>query len=48
LAQNGIREVEVLEYPEPGMEAVWRIEVENFPTFIVKDDKGHDFYEGLA
>lgn len=47
LAQDCIRKVEVLEYPELGMEAVWRIEVENFPAFIVVDDKGHDFYEGL-
>ena len=39
--------VEVLEYPELGMEAVWRIEVENFPAFIVIDDKGNDFYDGL-
>ncbi len=48
LAQDCIRSVEVLEYPELGMEAVWRIEVENFPAFIVMDDKGHDFYEGLT
>jgi len=47
LAQDCIRKVEVLEYPELGMEAVWRIEVENFPAFIVVDDKGNDFYEGL-
>jgi fumarate hydratase class I len=47
LAQDCIRHVEVLEYPELGMEAVWRITVENFPAFIVIDDKGHDFYEGL-
>ena len=47
LAQDCIRKVEVLEYPELGMEAVWRIEVENFPAFIVMDDKGHDFYDGL-
>ncbi|HET6183781.1 MAG TPA: fumarate hydratase [Acetobacteraceae bacterium] len=47
LAQDCIRKVEVLEYPELGMEAVWRIEVENFPAFIVIDDKGNDFYEGL-
>ena len=46
LAQDCIRKVEVLEYPELGMEAVWRIEVENFPAFIVTDDKGNDFYEG--
>ena len=48
LAQDCIRKVEVLEYPELGMEAVWRIEVEDFPAFIVIDDKGHDFYEGIA
>jgi fumarate hydratase class I len=47
LAQDCIRKVEVLEYPELGMEAVWRIEVENFPAFIVMDDKGNDFYAGL-
>jgi fumarate hydratase class I len=47
LAQDCIRQVDVLEYPELGMEAVWRIRVENFPAFIVIDDKGHDFYEGL-
>jgi fumarate hydratase class I len=47
LAQDCIRKVEVLEYPELGMEAVWRIEVEDFPAFIIVDDKGNDFYEGL-
>lgn len=44
LAQNCIKKVEVLEYPELGMEAVWKIEVENFPAFIVVDDKGNDFF----
>jgi fumarate hydratase, class I len=44
LAQDCIRRVEVLEYPELGMEAVWKIEVENFPAFIVVDDKGNDFF----
>ncbi|GGL02864.1 fumarate hydratase [Mangrovihabitans endophyticus] len=44
LAQDCIRRVEVLEYPELGMEAVWRIEVENFPAFVVVDDKGNDFF----
>jgi len=44
LALESIRKVEVLEYPELGMEAVWRIEVENFPAFIVVDDKGNDFF----
>ncbi len=48
LAQNNIRKVEVLEYPELGMEAVWKIEVENFPAFIVVDDKGNDFFADLA
>ena len=44
LAQDCIRKVEVLEYAELGMEAVWRIEVEDFPAFIVVDDKGNDFF----
>ncbi|GAA2861175.1 fumarate hydratase [Streptosporangium fragile] len=44
LAQDCIRKVEVLEYPELGMEAVWKIEVEDFPAFIVVDDKGEDFF----
>jgi fumarate hydratase class I len=48
LAQDCIRHVEVLEYAELGMEAVWRIEVEDFPAFIVIDDKGNDFYDGLT
>ncbi len=48
LAQDCIRKVEVLEYPELGMEAVWRIEVENFPAFIIIDDKGNDFYDGMG
>ena len=48
LAQDCIRKVEVLEYPEDGMEAIWRIEVEDFPAFIVVDDKGNDFYEGIG
>ena len=48
LAQDCIRKVEVLEYPELGMEAVWRIEVEDFPAFIVIDDKNNDFYDGLT
>jgi fumarate hydratase class I len=47
LAQDCIRKVEPLEYPELGMEAIWRIEVENFPAFIVIDDKGNDFYDGM-
>lgn len=44
LAKNCIKKIEVLEYPELGMEAVWKIEVENFPAFIVVDDKGNDFF----
>jgi len=44
LAQDCIKSVAVLEYPELGMEAIWKIEVENFPAFIVVDDKGNDFY----
>ncbi|MFI7444339.1 fumarate hydratase [Nonomuraea indica] len=44
LAQDCIKKVEVLEYPELGMEAVWKIEVEDFPAFIVVDDKGDDFF----
>jgi fumarate hydratase class I len=47
LARDCIRHVEALEYPELGMEAVWRIEVENFPAFIVIDDKGNDFFKEL-
>ncbi len=47
LAQDCIRKVEVLEYPELGMEAIWKIEVENFPAFIVVDDKGNDFFKDL-
>jgi fumarate hydratase, class I len=47
IAQDCIRKVEVLEYPELGMEAIWRIEVENFPAFIVIDDKGNDFFREL-
>jgi fumarate hydratase class I len=48
LAQDCIRKVEVLEYPELGMEAIWKIRVENFPAFIVVDDKGNDFFSGLS
>ena len=44
LAQDCIRKVEVVEYEELGMEAIWKIEVENFPAFIVVDDKGNDFF----
>jgi fumarate hydratase class I len=45
LAQENIRKVELLEYPELGMEAVWKIEVKDFPAFILVDDKGNDFFE---
>jgi fumarate hydratase class I len=48
LAEQNITKVEVLEYPELGMEAVWKIEVKNFPAFIVVDDKGNDFFADLA
>ncbi len=44
LAKENIRKVEVLEYPELGMEAVWKIEVQDFPAFILVDDKGNDFF----
>jgi fumarate hydratase, class I len=47
LAQDCIKKVEVLEYPELGMEAIWKIEVANFPAFIVIDDKGNDFFKEL-
>ena len=48
LAQDCIRKVEVVEYPELGMEAIWRIEVEDFPAFVVIDDKGNDFFGALG
>ena len=47
LAEHCIKKVETLEYPELGMEAIWKIEVENFPAFIVIDDKGNDFFKEL-
>jgi fumarate hydratase class I len=47
LAEHCIRKVELVEYPELGMEAIWRIEVENFPAFIIMDDKGNDFFREL-
>jgi fumarate hydratase, class I len=47
LAKDCIKKVEVVEYPELGMEAIWRIEVEDFPAFIVIDDKGNDFFKEL-
>ncbi|HJL98289.1 MAG: fumarate hydratase [Acidimicrobiales bacterium] len=48
LAKDSIRKVEVLEYPELGMEAIWKIEVENFPAFVVVDDKGNDFFSEVS
>ena len=48
LAQDCIKKVEVVEYPELGMEAIWRIEVKDFPAFIVVDDKGNDFFANLS
>ncbi len=47
LAQNSIKKVELLEYPELGMEAIWKIEVENFPAFILVDNKGNDFFKKI-
>jgi fumarate hydratase class I len=47
LAEHCIKKVEVVEYPELGMEAIWRIQVEDFPAFIVIDDKGNDFFKEL-
>ena len=47
LAEQNIKHVECLEYPELGMEAIWKIEVENFPAFILVDDKGNDFFKQL-
>lgn len=47
LAQNSIKKVTCLEYPELGMEAIWQIEVEDFPAFILVDDKGNDFFEQI-
>ena len=48
LAYNSIKKVECLEYPELGMEAIWKIEVEDFPAFILVDDKGNDFFTEIA
>ena len=48
LAQNNIKNVECIEYPELGMEAIWKIHVENFPAFIVIDDKGNDFFQSFG
>jgi len=47
LATDHIKKLEVLEYPELGMEAIWKIQVENFPAFILVDDKGHDFFQQI-
>ena len=47
LAQNNIKKVEVLEFAELGMEAVWKIDVENFPAFVVVDYKGNDFFKNI-
>lgn len=47
LAQDNIKKVELLEYPELGMEAIWKIEVEDFPAFILVDDKGNDFFRQI-
>ncbi len=48
LAQNSIKKIECLEYPELGMEAIWKIEVEDFPAFILVDDKGNDFFTEIS
>ncbi|KGN70352.1 fumarate hydratase [Porphyromonas sp. COT-108 OH2963] len=48
LAQDSIKKVECLEYPELGMEAIWKIEVEDFPAFILVDDKGNDFFKVIS
>ena len=47
LAQNNIKSIECVEYPELGMEAIWKIEVQDFPAFILVDDKGNDFFKQL-
>ena len=48
LAEENIKKVECIDFPELGMEAVWKIEVENFPAFILVDDKGNDFFRQLG
>lgn len=48
LAQNNIKSIECVEYPELGMEAIWKIKVEDFPAFILVDDKGNDFFKTLG
>jgi fumarate hydratase class I len=47
LSQSCIKSIECVEYPELGMEAVWKIDVEDFPAFILVDDKGNDFFKTL-
>ncbi len=47
LAQNNIKSIECVEYPELGMEAIWKIDVVDFPAFILVDDKGNDFFKQL-
>ena len=47
LSQNAIKSIECVEYPELGMEAIWKITVKDFPAFILVDDKGHDFFKEL-
>ncbi|MGK0668117.1 fumarate hydratase C-terminal domain-containing protein, partial [Serratia marcescens] len=47
LAQQSINSLECVEYPELGMEAIWKIEVEDFPAFILVDDKGNDFFQTI-
>jgi fumarate hydratase class I len=48
LAKENIKKVEVVEFPELGMEAIWKIEVQDFPAFILVDDKGKDFFQEVA
>ena len=48
LAKENIRKVDVVEFAELGMEAIWQIEVEDFPAFILVDDKGNDFFESVG
>jgi fumarate hydratase class I len=48
LSKESIRKVELVEYPELGMEAIYRLEVEDFPAVILVDDKGNDFFQKLA
>jgi fumarate hydratase class I len=48
LAKENIRQVEVVEFPELGMEAIWKIDVEDFPAFILVDDKGNDFFANVG